>query len=316
MKFSFTLIFLILTGNFAFAQIEFCPPGAHWSAQFKSGGFPQSTTYNYQADAYYDGLDTLNGDTVKVLFSDQFFLYNMYPDHYLKYLKQKGDTVFINSIHTNNQWQILFNFGAQIGEKWFNVLQTSAFGSQISYTSEVVSSQTVLINGFSLKQLTINQTNNNYDDSFISYTTTERIGSNTFVFTFAGTGHLDGSIFGKNLCYSDSTFGTYYYGGNSCYVTTDVEKTTKVISSMMAFPIPSSSRLYLSFEAGFPTYNKCGYVITNTLGQLIKEGEVYFDEKDASIQIQNLNDGIYFLKLSTPYDSDFNETIRFVKMNE
>lgn len=98
---------------------------------------------------------------------------------------------------TNDQWQVLFNYGAQIGEKWYNRLYTAPYldsSMTLSYTSTVLSKQTVTINGFPLKQLNIKQLNNNFGNNYIVYTLTERLGSDKFVFTFAGTEVTDGEF--------------------------------------------------------------------------------------------------------------------------
>lgn len=209
MKKSLFIILCLLLFNLQ-SQVVFCPLGSHWSTVFNTGSFPQSTAYNFQVEVDCYNVAVSGIDTVKMLTSDRFFLVGGYSNPSDIYIKQKSDAIFMNTYFTNDKWQVLFNFGADIGEKWYNRLYTAPYldsSITLSYNSTVLSKQTITINGFPLKQLNIEQLNDDFGSNCIAYTLTERIGSDKFVFTFAGTQLLDGDFFNAHLCYSDSVFG-------------------------------------------------------------------------------------------------------------
>lgn len=306
------VIFFTLFLLSASAQIEFCVNGSRWYSEFNSGGFPQSSSYYFTVGTEYDGKDTLQNDSVKVLLSTRFFYSGSNTANVKLYLKQKGDTVFMNSNYTNQQWQILFNFAANPGDKWYNTIQT-LISTPISYTSSVISTQTVLINGFTLKQLSILQINDSWYEKQISYTLTERIGSDKFIFTFAGAQHPDGGYFTRNLCYSDDTFGTYYYGGNSCVSTTGIINNNNTSLEINIFPNPVSESLNIQLKNNEAISSSFTYTLLNSIGLNIKEGDLSFKENVASINTEALSSGIYFIRIHT-----FENTIpvlnrRFVK---
>ena len=294
------------------AQVEFCPPGAHWTSAYYSGGFPQSTGYFYAVNTDFLYKDTLNNDSVKVLSSSRFFLNGSDGNNAPIYIKQIGDTVFMNTIYTNNKWQVLFNFGAAIGQKWYNTLLPQS-QSLLSYTNTVVSSQTVLINGFMLKQLGIEQEiDGSWYTNSVSYTITERLGSNRFVFTFDGVSNPDGASFGTNLCYSDNTFGTYYFVGNSCVVTTGLQDHEMESIKLNLFPNPTNNNLSIQNE-GTNSSNNYSYLILNTIGEKVKEGSLNFLEKEAKISTIDLAKGIYFITIRDSKSSTKIVSKRFVK---
>lgn len=296
------------------AQIKFCEKGSRWFSEFNSGGYPQSSSYYYTVSTDYDGKDTLNNDSVKVLYSTRFFTSGSNTANVKLYLKQKGDTVFMNSKYTNQQWQILFNFAANPGDKWYNTIQT-LISTPISYTSSVISTQTVLINGFTLKQLSILQINDSWYEKQISYTLTERIGSDKFVFTFAGAQHPDGGYFTRNLCYIDDAFGTYYYGGSSCVSTTSIEKNSPSFLDFSVFPNPSSECLTVQLKNNSTVTSPFTYTILNSLGEKIKDGELSFIGNTASINTIDLANGIYFLKVNHSENNASELGKRFVKLD-
>lgn len=302
----FSLFLFFVAG----AQIKFCEKGSRWYSEFNSGGFPLSSSFYYTVSTEYDGKDTLQNDSVKVLLSSRFFISGSSFGNVKLYLKQIGDTIFMNSAYSNHQWQILFNFAATTGDKWYNILQAS---EAISYTTTVVSTQTVLINGFTLKQLSILQTNDSWYEKQINYLLTERIGSDKFVFSFAGAQHPDGDYFARNLCYSDDAFGTYYYGGNSCISTTDIVKNMAFINGFNMYPNPTNAHLYISFENITAINSHYTFAILNVLGEKIKEGDLNFFENETSINTSDLENGIYFIRIDS-FEND-NPVIsrRFVK---
>lgn len=278
------------------SQVEFSPTGAHWKSAFNVGGFPPSNSNNFVIDVSYTGKAFIDNDSVKVISSNRFFLNGNHYNSSNLYLKQTGDTVFMENIYTQNQWQILFNFGALAGAKWNNILYPQG-GTAVSYTSSVLSTQNVLINGVTLKQLVIEQNNDSGTDSYVKYTLTERFGADAFVFPFAGTANPDGNMAIGNLCYTDNAFGFYYFGGSSCNLTTGIEKNMGEQSLINIFPNPANRDLKIKVSAA--KNNTYAFEILNATGKMIKHGSFDLINAEGFIDTEELPDGIYFLKLKS-----------------
>ncbi len=301
------------------SQVVFCPSGANWKCAFNSGGFPPALSYNYEVAVSYDGDLLLGNDSVKILNSSKFFLGGNTYNSSSIFIKQKGDTIFFNTVYTRNKWQILFNYAAQSGGKWNNTLYPNAQFNDtsvaISYTSSVISTQNCVINGHTLKQLTIGQQNNALDGlSYIKYNLTERFGSDQFVFSFAGEEYVDGPQFMENLCYSDDVFGYYYYGGSSCLLTTGIKANSEKSPVAAVYPNPINEFLNLKLDETHLILGTCFYRVYNGLGEQVSYGVLTTRENKSVIDLSNLSDGIYTLKLENKENAAL-QILRFVKRN-
>src|SRR5436190_22830140 len=80
------------------SQVEFCPPGARWSAiNAQSHWYPGAT---YNSSIVYVG-DSISGtDTLKMLEHSNFYDECNYSTKRTTLIKQKGDTILMKSYWT------------------------------------------------------------------------------------------------------------------------------------------------------------------------------------------------------------------------
>ena len=182
----FSILFLAQTIK---AQIVFCPPGAEWHYSF---GVPLSAAKeNFKIKYVRD--TTIGAETFKVLQHRKFFYFcENPPTSKLTLIRQSGDTVFMRNPTTLNNWQVLYNFAAQPGQTWTNVLKNSA-GINITYTTYVDSVRYVTVNNYTLKQLAVNYAGiSTYTNN---YRITERLGVNGYLFNYDSYQGCDDNFF-------------------------------------------------------------------------------------------------------------------------
>lgn len=298
-----TSLFLTLLSK---SQITFCPAGAEWRTIF-TRSWPDQTLET--ETVVYTGTQVINGETVKVLTHTRFFLNRNFHTTASTYLKQVGDTVFVKNNRTFNKWQILYNFAAQTGDTWKDSLDLVGSGNPypVSYTITVLSTQTVSINGQTLKQLTVNQKHSNSYRNNFNYTITERLGSELFLFCFGGVAVSDGDDHIENLCYTDDAFGTYQYSTKSCdyTATVGINEVEKNRADFLLYPNPANNRLKISGSAS------SSFQIVNTLGEVMMEGAI--SENNQEVAIDQLAAGVYFFRLQETGLASRNSVQRFVK---
>ncbi len=82
---------------------------------------------------------------------------------------------------------------------------------------------------------------------------------------------------------------------SACYVVTPSGINDNLLSNLTIYPNPSNKELYLSNVAKIK-----GYQITQLDGKLIMQGSTF------PINIENLSNGLYFIKLFTIYNKEIN----------
>ncbi len=297
------------------AQVVFCPPHAGWSNVFTRSWPDQTLEYE---NVIYTGKQVIGNDTVKVLSHRRFFMMTNLGYTGPTYIKQKGDTIFMKNVRTQNNWQILYNFAATVGSSWNNTiiggtpLSTTKI---VSYTTMVVSTQTVNVNGYNLKQLTVLQNQTGLMSPNAAYfNITERLGSSSYLFHFLGSAATDGDTFVENVCYSDSVFGTYQIGAHACnYLTLlGVNEAGAHNNALSIYPNPGAGDLNLSSD--YFSDEKYTYTISNAQGQVILKGEFEVNQQSASIPTALMAQGLYNLSISkTGNENNIVFTKRFVK---
>ncbi len=306
------IIFFCLQFLFQKAQIVFCPPHTVWTNVFTHSWPNQTLEYE---NVVYTGKQLLGGDTVKVLTHNRFFLQTNMSSTGITYIKQKGDTIFMKNARTQNNWQILYNYAATVGSSWKNdILGGFSFNpTLVSYTTNVLSIQTVTINGYQLKQLSVFVNQTGLMQPYGGYfNITERLGSSSFLFHFPGRAVSDGDRFVENLCYSDSIFGNYQIGAHSCnYLNTmGLEQTSAYQKNIYLYPNPVAGDLKINPEV--LTDENYFYCICNLQGQIILNGELKTDQNCLSIPVACMAKGVYILSLRSA-DNQTTFTTRFVK---
>jgi hypothetical protein len=289
-------LLILCIANFCFkAQVVFCPSGAEWRYSQKFSGPSINEPWNYKNISIKYSHDSLiDGTLVKVIRHSIFFKENSQPC-YLTLLKQNGDTIFMRNAITNNAWQILYNFNAGSGQSWTNVL------SGRTYTTTVLSVNSILENGNTLKELTIRQFCSTSQYSFDSKVT-ERFGSNEFLFYFIyrfDLGSADpmfNNMINEFLCYSDNTFGTKKFGAKDCNYIYITGLNAAIINqeNIKIYPNPVSDIMYLKID-GINEKISIDLSITDLYGKELKH-EVLI--ANYHMDVSNLPKGIYFIRLS------------------
>src|SRR5688572_28535865 len=137
----FISIFTFLTLSLVLkSQVVFFPEGATWKSAF----LRHQTSSDLEI-VQYTGTLSVGSETVKVISHRRFFIFGSDDKNELSYIKQLGDTIYIKNLMTSNNWQVLYNFAATVGQSWTNNLVRQLATS--NYTTVVNSVQTVTING-------------------------------------------------------------------------------------------------------------------------------------------------------------------------
>lgn len=280
--FSLIVLFYFKTLN---SQVVFCPPGAEWNYEFSITIFSPTTIHE---KIIYSGYTVVNGDTIKTLNHFKFYTYCNEYHVTTTFIKQKGDTIFFQNSRTQNTWQILYNFAAQVGGGW----QTSVingFNAPVTFAYIVDSIAYLNVNGYSLKRMYLNQK---------SQIITERFGNSGFLFNFPSSiSDCDGDYLVDNLCYSDSAFGTQQFTSKPCNYTfgLGINSSNQVNKNVNFYPIPVSDKLNLKTSSEFKyTQIRISNLFGSSICQFNKE---LSKDSILSFDLSELQTGIYFIEL-------------------
>ncbi|WP_317897897.1 T9SS type A sorting domain-containing protein [Aurantibacillus circumpalustris] len=300
------LLLFCLTPMLSFqskSQIVFCPPGAEWHYSQVALGPSQFTPWIQRNEAVKYVRDTvINSFTAKVLRHSIFYTENSKPCA-LTLIKQDGDTIFMRNAYTQHTWQVLYNFNAAVGHKWYNSFPAG------SYTTTVDSISYITENGFTLKQLYVSQ---HFPSSQYNWRSriAERLGNELFLFNFRtrfDLGNADpffSDWIESFLCYTDSTFGTKQFGSKGCDYQNlaGIEKNTTPVNGIKVYPNPVYD--VLNMEAG--GLEEFHISIIDVCGKELKH--LGF-ENAGKIDVSDLKSGIYFVvvikKGNTIYTTKF-----------
>ncbi len=162
------------------------------------------------------------------------------------------------------------------------------------FTFSVQAVNTVTINGFALKQMTV--TASHWSGNVI----TERIGSNAFLFNFSSKnpGSCDSDVFEESLCYSDSTFGTKQFSDKSCWYFTSnsvgIGAERKEEFKLKTYPNPANTTCTLEFDQPITTLEFC---LSNVFGQVVHVSFEKEGEGKIHCNLEAIDDGMYFLRV-------------------
>ncbi len=267
------------------AQVVFCPPGAEWHYNFAFYTINPQTGFiktSLNEAIKYVRDSTLSSVTCKVLRHNYFFKGSCDASQTpLSLIKQTGDTVFVRNSRTHHKWQILYNFAAQAGDSWTDSLYSNSNTLKV-FSFHVDSVSTVIVNGFTLKQL--------YS---YPYTITERIGANSFLFNF-NTSSCDGIDYDRFLCYQDSTFGLKQFTSYPCNYSNPlgIKELKSDALEIKIFPNPAKEWLDLK-EESLTGGEKIS--IVDVFGREVRKTEL---SPSLRIDLKDLSEGIYFLILT------------------
>ncbi|PBQ31229.1 hypothetical protein CNR22_05435 [Sphingobacteriaceae bacterium] len=279
------ILFCLVIFSSLKSQSLFCPPGAQWRYVYNAFNLDPTPEFVNVA-AWNAGTTTVNGETVTILKHNKLFSQYNIKTIYESYLKEVGDTVFMKSAVTNDQWRILFNFAATAGQSWVTPLNFSG----VSFTVTIDSVSTAITNGISLKTLHAVYNQSNPSRSYHS-TITERIGGYYYLFNFWRGPYSDGDYMTDFLCYQDSALGLVQFSNKPCNYSNltglSEENQTRILR---IFPNPAADFLYLDVAQGRETEAR----IIDISGKEVRK--IKFDS-NSKIPVYDLPYGIYLLTI-------------------
>ncbi len=316
MKKIYFLLILSVYLNSVHAQM-WCPPGAEWTYSY-TYTFPTSNGY---VILKYVNDSLINTKTYKKI-NSTFYGYNaaygsgtvtINQGYYLLYQNAK----LIHVYNGPNPDDTLFNFNANIGDKWLRTRHSSdPFCNAQRQQVTVIDTGHVIINSLNLKKLVLSYVRGMWvGGSTTTYVDTvyEKIGSVknhlvpwTCETSVPSPGASGEQPVGNFRCYKDNVFPSYQHPGTlSCYtiVGTKINELNKE-NFITTFPNPVDNVLHLRSNRN--NLENSEIEITNTLGQTVLK-LTYRNEIDVS----NLTNGCYFLRMSDPDKKEFHS--KFIK---
>lgn len=190
-----------------------------------------------------------------------------------------------------NQFTVLYDFNKNVGDTW------TIFNDTCSLLITVDSIGIDTINGFPLKALYISS-----EDMAFTGKILQHIGHLSMpnpAFNFHCFGIFDDTNYYTGLrCYEDSVIGFHSFGiAPSCDYTNGINELENPFG-LLLFPNPTSNQLNIktNFNREFP------FKIYNTLGQLVKKGNLEFGL--TTILIDDLSAGVYSIELIADYKTE------------
>jgi hypothetical protein len=244
-----------------------------------------------------------NGEKIKVLKVDRLLMNCTTRSPKFAFVKQRNDSVwFYHAVLTNETWQLLINYNAQVNEKWNITIYP--WDATRTYTMNVTSVSTETINGFPLKKLNVSYSSikviGTYTTTIGPYTTSiyERIGflNCFFPFHFESDG-CDLDYLQEFLCYQDSTFGVKQFSSLSCDYTyiVGLPENSSEYRQFELFPVPADNTLIVRSQASGSVWKRL--LVYNGLGQLIRDEDVVYKNEDLVMNTDALQNGMYLLQL-------------------
>lgn len=296
-----TLLLILISFSKLVGQITWSPAGAEWTYSYFHP-YPQSNGYlvlKYVKDSV---INTKTYKKITSTFTGTNAAYGsgtvtLSQGHYLLYQNAKLIHVYNGQILDDT----LFNFNANIGDKWLRTRHSSdPFCNAQRQQVTVLDTGSVTINSVKLKKLVLSYVRGMWvGSSTTTYVDTvyEKIGSVKFHLvpwtceTSSAIPDVSGEYpHGNFRCYTDNTFLTYHHPGTfGCYSTVSITE-TKVGNSISVFPNPNSGtfKVLLDYE------QKNGEMfLYNSLGQKVHEqktqkGENFMNELHLSKGLYNL----------------------------
>ncbi len=273
-----------------FSQTEFAPVGAEWYYQIHFG-FSPYFGYNHftivkdtvflETECRKAMVERINPDGEKY---DEFSFF-LYDDDGKLFISYRGN------------FELLYDFNLNVGDTLKSIIPFEYIGlntPDILYTEQKVDSiQTIEISGFNLKRLYLSTFSNSYFYSQI----TERLGGNDYFFPY-NYGILADIEEPSFRCYHDSEIDIVLGpcdSTNNSSLSAETVKEPDVSIDITQFP------MYLQLIVKTPKNIPIRTEIDNLLGIPVYSKKITLIEGVQFINTENLNTGIYFLRL---YDTD------------
>lgn len=207
---------------------------------------------------------------------------------YYEYMySDSGRVYFYDTFH--NTFQLLFDINTNVG---------GHFSTKGEYNDSIVSVvdsvSTIIINGHSLRKLSIHISH--APPSLIVYggKIIENIGNIAYMFhweNFTCNEFLAGPL----GCYSDTVLGFYDWGTiANCTTSSIVEP---AFPSFSIYPNPNNGKFTITVDSG-----NCNISVYDICGKLIQITSYYGKQQNISIDLTDKSKGIYFVKLQTDHE--------------
>jgi|LSQX01.2.fsa_nt_gb hypothetical protein len=271
--------------------------GAKWYYDW-SGTLPGFDKIEYVGDTIIQGKNCQKLEISSYMFTPLEFggeLTNTWFDYQYTYLS--GDTVFYL---VNDQFHILYNFGAQVGDTWNIGVDTNDFSCGQSIV-EVQSKGSTIINGETLEWISvITQPNSSVGLSGKIY---KRFGAiDDYLFPKPRNCDPDMVVdffIYRFSCFQDDTFPLYNVTDKDCdyLLHTKINEIKQPNKTVTIFPNPTKD--ILSIRLLKPDMKVNSMQIIDMQGKVLK----VFNQNE--LNISSLSKGIYLIKI----DFDNNESV-------
>lgn len=308
------VLFCFVFGSTAHAQ-HWCLPGSTWYYEADWLGLNGYEKYTYAGDTV---VNNINCKKITTFFKHSTWslsggINEYFGRSYFTY-EQNGVTYLYNDLFGENKFDTLFNFSAQIGDRWRVALVDTACTDSLYYMT-VLDIGSQVINGMSLKWLKVKYGPIYYGSGNYFYTTFKIFERFGYKFDEVEDANCEGEgvvdyVHTTFRCYSDTTFGLYSANVNiPCdYINTDVPELQQNALKATIYPSPLSSSLTISNTR----YSIQEINIYNPTGQLNYTLN-NIDAHHSSIDLSFLEKGIYFIKIK--YDNEGVSIQKIIKSN-
>lgn len=292
MKNIFIALFILISLSKLNSQ-NWCTPNSEWHHTRVSIMGPGYAKLNYA------GTVTINSQVCQQLnYYSQIYYYSnssiiTNSNTPYRYTYEANNVVYLYNQNTS-VFDTLYNFGATIGSKWLLPANYPGTFSNTctKYTITVQDTGHSFIQTANLKWFKVSLTNN---PSQFQYTDTiyQRLGLlNYFFYNFDQcTGALDYMEGGPLRCFSDNQIINYKRIPQPCTFLISGITENEISQKLELFPNPAFDHLTLMNS---DINDKIGKIyFYNILGEEVKKIQLYNNEQ---INIEDLNDGIYFVK--------------------
>jgi len=297
MKELLALIFCILLTNL-FSQV-WIDNGAQWTFDYSNVSESGTWRWEYTHDTIIQGHQSqvINGTQYRyggpgtaIINTGETYTYH------------SNDSVFY---FKDNQFFLLYDFGAQIGDTWVVSIDTNFSACEDSAVVEVTDTGTMLINGVNYRTITLETISASL--YALNGLCVERFGiiptsyqNNNFGFVPGYQYCPNGPIIDYPLltfrCYEDSTFPTYNPTSRDCDTLTLDLSNELTIDDIKIYPVPSSNSIQI--ESTGKTISSVEILDMN-LRTIVRQ------PFKGNIDISELNSGVYFIRIITENKNQF-----------
>lgn len=284
MRLTLLLLFLPLLNLKPVKAQNFAPVGAKWYyTQYSATGPEIGYTYiESLRDTVIDGVECreIGGSPSPCAWTAQ-------------YVYDSNDSVFFWHPQ-REEFCLLYDFGAQVGDRWTIYHISSSFGSgQIdSSIVQIDSVGTEIIDGHVLRRLDVSQLNPTQDYWIAGGRVIERIGN--LIYLFPAYGACD-PLPGNLRCYQDSVVN-YRQGEYQCdEVISSIDE--RVESTLSIYPNPTSD--YVTIELAEADMRDLNVQLIDQNGRIVPPQPLYITEDRVCLSVLNLDVGIYFVETYT-----------------